>query len=161
MLEELDEQIALRVLRTVEQHPDWLCRRGCSDCCRSLSRQPVLTRAEWERVRAAVAGLGDATRGEIEARIRAGGVDSRVCPLLNEASGECRVYPARPIACRTYGFYADREAGLYCGIIYARVDTGEFADVVWGNHESVERRLDLAGERRSMAEWLDYPHLGG
>ncbi len=46
-----------------------------------------------------------------------------------------RFYAQRPVACRTYGFYVQRELGLYCGDIEARVAGGELADVVWGNHD--------------------------
>jgi Fe-S-cluster containining protein len=75
-----------------------------------------------------------------------------VCPLLDEKSGACLVYAARPVACRTYGFYADREGGLYCTLIEEYAATTH--TIVWGNHEAVEARLDAIGSRRNLVEWL-------
>ena len=151
----LDAQIDARVQQTLEQHPDWPCRRGCDGCCRSLTHPPVLTKPEWERVHAALRSLSAEVRAAAEERIRSRW--SRACPLLDSQSGACLVYEQRPVACRTYGFYADREAGLYCRQIEARVESGQFDDVMWGNQESVNSTLDEAGERRTLAEWLAAP----
>jgi Fe-S-cluster containining protein len=64
------------------------------------------------------------------------------------------VYEHRPVACRTYGFYVERDQGLYCGQIRERVDAGELADVVWGNQELVDRQLDSLGPRLGLREWF-------
>ena len=77
-----------------------------------------------------------------------------VCPLLDPASGACPVYAARPVACRTYGFYVQRELGLYCHDIESRVADGALADVVWGNQDAVDRELAGLGETRSLIEWF-------
>lgn len=66
----------------------------------------------------------------------------------------CRIYEARPIACRTYGFYADRDGVLGCEKIAKIAD--EDRDVLWGNHEAVMRALtEIApGPTKSLLEWL-------
>ena len=76
------------------------------------------------------------------------------CPFLGQHDGACAVYSFRPIACRTYGFYVQRDKGLFCSRIEAQVDRGEFADVVWGNHESVDHQLSLVGPARSLVSWF-------
>lgn len=138
---------ALQILRNEIAHRcetiarnGWPCRKGCDLCCRSLHQMPVLTSAEWEQLR---------PRLTDDLRTRVLSAEGKVCPLLQD--GVCSVYEVRPIACRTYGFYVDREGGQYCSIIEAMHG---LADVVWGNAESVERRLDAMGERRSLAEWV-------
>ena len=77
-----------------------------------------------------------------------------VCPLLDQASGACPVYAHRPVACRTYGFYAQRDKGLYCGDIEARVAEGKLADVIWGNHDAIDQQLAGLGEKRLLTEWF-------
>lgn len=76
------------------------------------------------------------------------------CALLDRESGACRIYEARPIACRTYGFYAERDKVLGCGRIEAIAE--ERSDVLWGNHAAVERELSELGEARPLSEWLGY-----
>jgi hypothetical protein len=58
------------------------------------------------------------------------------------------------VACRTYGFYVQRDKGLYCQEIEARVADGFMSDVVWGNHEAIEHRLASLGETRALTEWF-------
>ena len=77
-----------------------------------------------------------------------------VCPLLDQTTGACLVYAQRPVACRTYGFYAQRGLGLYCHDIEARVAEGAWADVVWGNHDAIDRRVAGLGEVRALTEWF-------
>ena len=77
-----------------------------------------------------------------------------VCPLLDPVSGACPVYAARPVACRTYGFYVQRELGLYCREIESRVADGALSAVVWGNHDAIDRRLACLGEVRALDEWF-------
>ena len=50
------QAVELRVLQTTAAHPDWPCRKGCDDCCRSLAAVPTVTRAEWDLVNAAIKG---------------------------------------------------------------------------------------------------------
>jgi hypothetical protein len=58
------------------------------------------------------------------------------------------------VACRTYGFYAQRDKGLYCKDIETRVADGALDDVVWGNHDAVDRQLAGLGESRGLTEWF-------
>ena len=77
------------------------------------------------------------------------------CPLLERETGACLVYDQRPVACRTYGFYVERDKGLYCGLIRERVERGEVQDVIWGNQELVDRQLDTLGPRIGFREWFE------
>ena len=77
------------------------------------------------------------------------------CPLLDLATGSCPVYAQRPVACRTYGFYVQRDLGLYCRDIESRVADGALADVVWGNHDAIDQRLAGLGESRALTDWLE------
>ena len=138
----LDERIDARARATRGEHPWWPCGEGCDHCCRSLPHLPVITEPEWERIRPV---LDDAAI----ARIRAASGTPLECPLLENA--RCTIYDVRPIACRTYGFYTERDAGLHCAKVTAATRD---VDVVWGNGEAVQQDLDTLGERRSLAEWL-------
>lgn len=156
-LDILDQDIARRCAETTSVHAEWPCHAGCSDCCRSLAEVPVLTEAEWIRVRDAIAFLPDDARRQIDAAIalrrELGAARPVVCPLLDDEAGLCRVYDARPVACRTYGFYADRDGVLGCHRIAALADRDD--TIVWGNHASIERAQDDLGERRSLLAWLE------
>lgn len=76
-----------------------------------------------------------------------------VCPLLDEASGLCRVYDARPIACRTYGFYAERDGVLGCDDIRAISENAP--EIVWGNHHAVLQAASSLGETRNLLAWFE------
>jgi Fe-S-cluster containining protein len=153
----LDQVVADRCAETTGRRPSWPCHAGCADCCRSLSREPELTAAEWGRIREALQALAPQDRARIDAaaaeRRRANGARPVVCPLLDEERGLCRVYEARPIACRSYGFYADRDGVLGCERIamLAAEDDG----IVWGNHDAVVLALDEFGPRRSLLDWME------
>ncbi len=155
----LDAEIAARCDSSSAAKPDWPCRAGCADCCRSLAAVPEMTRPEWERLRAALDALDDGDRAEVErafaARREQGKTRPIVCPLL-DGGGLCRVYEARPLACRSYGFYADHEGVLGCERILALA--GEPA-VVWGNHEALLRSANELGPRRSLLDWLAQPPI--
>jgi Fe-S-cluster containining protein len=71
--------------------------------------------------------------------------------MLDATSGECLIYDARPVACRTYGFYIDREGGLYCQKVDAAASAPE---IVWGNQDAVESRLDAIGVRLPITDWF-------
>jgi hypothetical protein len=58
------------------------------------------------------------------------------------------------VACWTYGFYVDRDLGVYCRDIEALVAGGELDDVVWGNHEAIERKLAALEPARPLTEWF-------
>ena len=118
-----------------------------------------LTAAEWGLLRDALAALPAQRLGEIRQKMLALAAAQPsfpvVCPLLDPASGACPVYAARPVACRTYGFYVQRELGLYCRDIESQVADGALADVVWGNHDAIDRRLAELGEARPLNAWFE------
>ena len=62
------------------------------------------------------------------------------------------IYSARPVECRTYGFYVERDRVLGCERIEAVA--AEAPDVIWGNHEAVESDLRDLGEVAPLYEWL-------
>jgi Fe-S-cluster containining protein len=155
-LRELHADIDSRVQAIAAEHPGWLCRKGCDGCCRSLAEVPRLTEAEWRLLREGLAALPEATlRGIARAMTEFDATRPIICPLLDRAAGACRVYDHRPVACRTYGFYVQRDLGLYCRDIEARVSEGRYADVVWGNQDIVDRRLKDLGDTRDLPEWFE------
>jgi Fe-S-cluster containining protein len=146
-LYQIQEQVRARTEEIAASHGNWPCRKGCDDCCRHLASAPRVTSGEWLLMESAI----DATLRE---RIRDSAQKMRpvVCPLLDEDSGACLIYAVRPVACRSYGFYAERDKVLGC----RRIETlaRESHDVVWGNHESLEARLAQLGPARELFEWL-------
>lgn len=155
----IDQEVAARTESIRDGRPDWPCRKGCDHCCRHLARPPVLTRAEWIRLFVALEALPGAVRAQVHARLEAvaGREDGPVtCPFLDLEAGACRVYAARPVACRTYGYFAVRREGRWCGEIQKAVERGELDDVVWGNQAALDRRLEHSdGPPIALAEWLD------
>jgi Fe-S-cluster containining protein len=77
-----------------------------------------------------------------------------VCPMLDQSAGACRIYEHRPVACRTYGFYVQRDLGLYCNEIKSEVERGGWVGVVWGNQDAIDRRLGGLGETKDLIEWF-------
>jgi uncharacterized protein len=143
-------------VRSIAAGRDWPCRRGCDACCRRLAEAPRATEAEWDLVGQAMAELPEAVRREVAERIHALPPTGPVaCPFLYPAAGSCLVYSARPLACRTYGFYVERDLGQYCGEITARVERGELADVVWGNAIALEAAQRELGELIGLRAWFD------
>jgi Fe-S-cluster containining protein len=156
-LVQLHVDIETRVRAIRDNHRDWLCRMGCDGCCRRLAEVPRLTLAEWERLKEGLAALPSELLREIGRDIAALAeqpVRPIVCPLLCRSAGSCRVYAHRPVACRTYGFYVQRGLGLYCKDIESRVAEGAWSEVVWGNQDAVDRRLQGLGETRELPEWF-------
>lgn len=156
-LAQLHADIEARVQAIRGDHLDWLCRLGCDSCCRRLAEIPRLTAAEWDWLRQGLAALPPEQLREIGQNIAAlAGQRPRpiVCPLLNRSAGACRVYDHRPVACRTYGFYVQRDKGLYCKDIESRVDGGAWAETVWGNQDAIDRRLCGLGDSRELTEWF-------
>jgi Fe-S-cluster containining protein len=158
VLAELLADIDARVNVIRADRPDWLCAKGCDGCCRRLAAVPRLTAAEWALLRDALAALAPPRLDEIRQKMAALADEQSsfrvVCPLLDPVSGACPVYAARPVACRTYGFYVQRELGLYCREIELRVADGGLADVVWGNHDAIDQRLAGLGEVRALSAWF-------
>lgn len=153
----LHAEIDSRVRHIRENAPDWPCAKGCDGCCHRLAEIPELTRAEWECLQQGLAALPPDRQERIARRIEALATDAArpvVCPILDLETGACPIYAHRPVACRTYGFYVQRDRGLYCGEIEARVAAGALNDVVWGNHDGVDARLQKWGEKRRLTDWF-------
>lgn len=153
----LHREIDARVADARAQQPDWPCAKGCAKCCRSLADVPQLTAAEWDLLKSGLAALPTDSLLAINEKICALAQQAPApvtCPLLDAETDACPVYAQRPVACRTYGFYVQRDRGLYCGEIEAGVATGQFDGVVWGNHDAVDRQLASLGEKRPLTEWF-------
>lgn len=149
-LKVLDDDVEARVTAIRQEHPDWPCAAGCSACCRALAAPMALTEAEWIRLERTMEALPD--RANVRARLSewtADVPDARTCKFLDTKQGLCRVYAARPVDCRTYGYYvaADGE-GRWCGQIQARPDLDA---VVWGHEGSLDRRRGWL--RLTYSEW--------
>jgi len=156
-LTELHADIDARVQSIRDDHADWLCGKGCDNCCKRLAEVPQLTSSEWALLRKGLAGLPPEHFNEISRAIAAlAGSTLRpvVCPLLDHATGACPVYLYRPVACRSYGFYMQRDLGLFCRDIENLVAEGALPNVVWGNHDAVDRRLAGLGESRPLTAWF-------
>lgn len=156
-LVDLHAEIDARVGAIRDAHPEWPCSKGCDNCCRRLAEIPILTEAEWRLLRQGLAALPDDQLRAIRLKVVNLAQQSTrplVCPMLDLTSGACPVYAQRPVACRSYGYYLQRDTGLYCRDIEARVAAGELADVVWGNHDAVERRLHATGDARPLTVWF-------
>jgi Fe-S-cluster containining protein len=157
ILFQIHADIDARVQTIGDDNADWLCRMGCDGCCRRLAEIPRLTAAEWNLLRDGLNVLPAEQLLEIGRGIAAlTGQTARpiTCPMLNQSQGTCMVYAHRPVACRTYGFYVQRDKGLYCKDIESRVDAGDWATVVWGNHDAVDRQLNALGDSRDLTEWF-------
>lgn len=156
-LHQLHLEIDQRVGQIREAHADWQCAKGCDTCCRRLAAVPRLTPPEWALLEEGLAALPAKRLEEIGGHVTAlaaAPAGPVTCPLLDRSTGACPVYAQRPAACRSYGFYVQRDLGLYCSDIEARVAQGELADVVWGNHDAVDRQLTAMGEARPLTEWF-------
>lgn len=156
-LTELHADIDLRVDAIRTANPDWLCRSGCEGCCHRLAEIPQLTAEEWALLQEGMSQLPEALLQNIRQNVAAlNEQQSRpiVCPMLNQENGTCRVYPYRPTACRTYGFYVQRDKGLYCKDIEAQVDSGRLDNVIWGNQDAIDERLKSTGEKRELTAWF-------
>lgn len=159
----LFHEVEARSRALAEQHAPWPCGRGCGDCCRSLARMPELTRTEWELLKEALLALPATERDaclvrarEQAAALRAEGREGPCqCPLFDAERQICRVYAARPLACRSYGFYAGRSHDAWCGKVAAHV--AEVRDeLVLGNYDALEAGLArVDAERRDLLAWWE------
>ncbi len=155
-LANLHIDIDVRVHTILEGHADWLCGKGCDGCCRRLAEVPQLTFAEWELLREGLAALSAERLQEIRMLAISSQQDRPLtCPMLDRSSGTCPVYHQRPVACRTYGFYVQRDKGLYCHDIELQVDEGRLPSVVWGNHDAIDQQLARLGKSRSLSDWFE------
>lgn len=126
----------------------WPCRKGCDDCCRSLASEPLISEAEWRLLEPS---LTQQLKEDIAAQ--AGSARPVTCPLLDLATGACRVYQVRPLACRTYGYYAERDKVLGCHRIESAAAANPF--ILWGNHAALESQtLAELGPVQPLSAWL-------
>lgn len=156
-LPQLHEAIEDRVRSIRQSRPEWPCQRGCDQCCHRLAEIPRLTEPEWVLLKEGMARAPVEQRRKMEGnlqRLMERASRPIVCPLLDVAAGACLVYPFRPVACRTYGFYVQRGQGLYCKEIEQKVAAGEWRDVVWGNQDGVDRQLSGWGISREITDWF-------
>lgn len=153
-LYQIQEAVRQRAGEIVSAHASWPCRKGCDDCCRHLASAPRVTHEEWQSIAAALDALSDGNAELVRRRIEESAAASRpvVCPLLDTDSGTCLVYEARPVACRAYGFYAERQYVLGCWRIESM--GREFPDVVWGNHATLEDHRRSLGADATLGEWM-------
>ena len=163
-LDHLCSDIDDRVNAISEENLDWPCRMGCDGCCRRLAEIPRLTITEWDLLQKGLALLSAERLQEVgQAVANLAEQSSRpiICPMLDQSAGSCMVYAYRPIACRTYGFYVQRDKGLYCKDIEARVEKGDWSGVVWGNQDAIDRRLSSLGKVRDLTDWFAERNTGG
>jgi Fe-S-cluster containining protein len=150
----IQENVRSRVEEIEALNGNWPCRKGCDDCCKQLAAVPTVTEPEWRAIADAIQNLPEQTANVIRQRIR----DSThlyrpiVCPMLDTSSGACLIYDARPVACRSYGFYVERADVLGCSRIEAIADSN--APVVWGNHVALNERLSAMGSASELHVWL-------
>ncbi len=154
------DHIEARVRDVREQHAWWPCQRGCDGCCRNLGELPHATIAEWGRVGAAIDELSASTRAEVAARMGALAAHPEtrpiICPMLDREAGACSIYDARPLACRTYGYYVSRGEGRWCGLIEnelaARPEEAE--GITFGNLDAFEAEVRAChGDTISLLTW--------
>ncbi|GET44401.1 YkgJ family cysteine cluster protein [Microseira wollei] len=146
----LDSRVLRRVQEIRATRDWWPCRRGCDRCCRHLAHPPELSPEEWVRVDEAVAALPATIRTEVEQKIDAllrqiaeNNVGKHVvCPYLDQVEGSCRIYEARPIACRTYGFFVARDGEQYCEMIETEVASRDERHIIWGNAEAIRDEIE-------------------
>ena len=115
--------------------------------------------AEWDLLKEGLALLPQEQLHEISLDIAAFTEQTSrpiVCPMLDQSEGACRVYAYSPVACRTYGFYVQRDKGLYCKDIESRVDQGDWTEVVWGNQDAIDHRLGSMGDTRELTTWFGH-----
>ena len=149
----LRDEVDARVSAMQNSHGDWPCAAGCDACCRRLGALPQVTAPEFASLWGAIEALPDrdaVREAIITARPDAAG--HYTCPMLDRDAGRCRVYEARPIACRTYGFYAGRDGDYWCDRVtqhlHARRDT-----LVAGSQMGTDRRRDATlGPSLDLAE---------
>ena len=156
-LTQIHADIDVRVQLISDEHPDWLCHKGCDTCCRRLAEIPRLTAAEWALLQTGLSLLAKQEILDIREKIAALSEQTSrpiTCPMLNQTQGICMVYAYRPVACRTYGFYVQRDKGLYCQTIEAHVAEGDWENVIWGNQDVIDRQLNTLGNSRELTEWF-------
>jgi len=94
-LEELTRKVDAFFARVALRHGDDMqCASGCSDCCRV---RLTITGVEAAAIRAHVTTWPAEQRRALAVT----GPDDRCAAL--DAAGRCRIYPVRPLVCRSHG----------------------------------------------------------
>ena len=135
---ELLNRIDKQTKRLVALHRKALvCRPGCTSCCTNLSVYPV----EFHAIRQAMTRAGmDPEKLTFDT--------SASCGFLNE--GLCRIYPFRPIICRTHGLpilFLDDSSGEYswevsfCELNFSGRGNIEFTDEMLLDIEEINTDL--------------------
>lgn len=118
----------------------------------------MISEPEWARLSRALSELSPEERDTVLTRAEdAPESGPLVCPMLDRERGACMVYDARPVACRSYGFYTERDAALCCSKVLDAVAMFEqegTPPVVWGNGEALADDLRALGPARSLRDWL-------
>lgn len=143
------------------------CRRGCSRCCIGPFAITILDIAELQR---GLPALPDETRRDIQSRARAqiatfesayprlaatpfldDWPDAEIdrlatqfaqvpCPAL-DTDGSCRVYPFRPLACRTMGIPVEAD-----GVIQGACEVQTSVPLIRPSRATREEEQQLAGQ---------------
>jgi len=161
-LEEVYARVDARSTDIGAAHAWWPCRRGCDHCCRNLAAPLPITEPEWRYLQEGLRQLPDEALADVRARL-AELPSSRPypCPLLDRASGACRVYAHRPLACRAYGFAHARDGGRWCHLISALLDRHGDGDIVWANQDALERTVAaLGGPTLLLPDWFSKQDTG-
>ena len=161
-LEEIENRVEGIIANIRSQFPDWSCQKGCDECCRRLAELPLITRSEWSRLKEGLIRLPEDEARQIQNEVKDLARESGplICPLLNQSEGACKVYPYRPLACRSYGYFIQKGVGLHCKKIEAQVNQGALDRVVWGNQDALERDMRQEGAARSLHDWFIDPVHG-
>lgn len=136
------ERVAIHGERVQRDWADTLaCRAGCAGCCQ---RDLTVASVEAESIRRWIAAHGLATASEGEAFVSPLAIvdDEAASPCaMLDGAGRCRIYPVRPIICRTHGLpiavaHTDgSRAGDVCPLSFeggktlGRVPSADFMDV--------------------------------
>lgn len=161
-LDPIEDRIERIIENVRQQYPDWACKKGCDECCRRLAELPLITCAEWIRLKRGLMSLPEDEIRHIQHEVRDLARESGplICPMLDQSEGACKVYPYRPLACRSYGYFIQKGVGLHCKQIEEQVDAGALDQVVWGNQDALERDLRQEGPPRSLSVWINDPVHG-
>ncbi len=158
-LEELYARLDARARAVMERRQGWPCRRGCDHCCRHLAEPLPVTALEWEYLWEGFQQLPAEAQADVRARVEAlrnaGAARPFTCPLLDPATGGCRVYAHRPLTCRAYGFVLSRGEGLWCHLIRDLLARQGDDGIVWGNQDALEEAVKrLGGPTHTFFEWF-------
>ncbi len=113
-----------------------------------------MTEEEWVLLREGIEALENTVKKSVYAAIDDMTDETRVCPMLEQARGACRVYAHRPASCRSYGFYLLGGDGLWCEKIEALHDQEMPPGLIYGHQIALERSLERAfGPKRTLTQW--------